>query len=372
MLNKTMLLREFMNSLNDNKNIYFRVDFGGLIGRGHLSRTLSLAEIFKENGYNPIFLVRKRPSIEQEELPFETVWLNRAPDVVSTKTETWSVGTMNNEASEVLEVVKKNSIIILDHYGLGIEFQRALKVGGQRVVMFQDVFNEQFEADILINYNLTARDLYSESFKKSRKTKFVLGPKYTPLNLAYAHENVMQFSDLTVVQSVGIYLGGVTEKQLEIVARLVSGSNYFLGKKIEWVVNSENEKDLLLRKLENVRAEIFVRLPEMRNLYKRVQLFIGTCGVAFLERACMGLWQINFVVADNQKSLGEYLLNNKITKSVLNLLDDQADVKSLFNVLLSEEVSSITTSILNLKQLINKRGAYELYQEIEILQESLV
>lgn len=362
-----------MNSSSDNKYIYFRVDFGGLIGRGHLSRCLSLAEVFSSNGYYPIFIIRKRPSIENEILPFNILWLTKAPDVTSANTDSWSVGTPESEARELLEVVDENSLIVLDHYGLGLSFQKKLEGKKHTIVLFQDIFNEDFVANILINYNLNAGDIYTESFKKSRNTKFIIGAKYTPLSSVYASECAIRFQESMIISSVGVYLGGVNLKDLEAIARLIKNSTFFINKKIEWVVNSEQEKLFLEKFLVNLDIVLHVRLPSMIALYKRVQLFIGTCGVAFLERACMGIWQMNFIVANNQKPLGTYLLNKNLAKNIVNLLEcTEESARDIFETNLNEPAQSVKNSIHNLNQLINANGAHEIYREVVGYKENAV
>lgn len=300
-----------MNSLNNKPQIYFRVDYGGLIGRGHLSRCLALADVFKEKGFNPILIIRKRPSIANDELPFKILWLSEIPDVTSIDVGSWRVGTPESEASEMLNVIEADSIIILDHYALGFSFQKIVRSKKHKIVLFQDTFNKNFDADVLINYNVGTEKDY-KNIINSYSTKFLIGPRYAPLNLNYAKEHMLRFNVETKVEIVGVYLGGIEAKYLERVARAIVKIDYFTDKKLEWVVNSNNEKNILSKILNESKTEIHVRLPSLINLYKRVQLFIGACGVSFLERACVGILQFNFLVADNQKNIADSIVRNQL------------------------------------------------------------
>lgn len=296
-----------MNSLNNNHKIYFRLDCGGLIGYGHLSRCLSLAEEFSRNGIEPVFIIRKRPSLSLA-LPFKIHWLKEAEDVSSLKTEEWKVGSEEDELEEILPVLDNKGVVVLDHYALNIIWQKGLSDLGHKIILFQDSESSSFSASVLINYNFGAENLY-KNFKE--ETVYLLGPSCAPLNLAYSSEHVMRFSPNTIVKNIGLYLGGVKQEFLERVVDSIKDVPYFTGKTIEWVINNKEEEALIQRKLQNLNVITHIRLPGLIPLYKRTDLFIGACGVSFLERACMGIWQINFLVADNQNAAVEAISREK-------------------------------------------------------------
>lgn len=307
-----------MNFSSDNKNIYFRVDFGGLIGRGHLSRCIALAEVFKSKNYNPIFVIRKRPSTENVKLSFETIWLSKTEDVSSVQAENWRVGSPESEAKEMLEVIKADSTVVLDHYALDISFQKIIKEKNHKIILFQDTYNKEFKADVLINYNIGAEKKY-QSLGGLQSTVLLLGPQYAPLNLDYSRKHALRFVQNSNISTIGIYLGGVEKEQLKKVASAITKVDYFFDKKIEWVVNSEEERNFLASILTNLKYEIHVRLPGLIDLYERSQLFIGACGVSFLERACIGISQFNFLVADNQKDIAENIISNQLGSTLGDL-----------------------------------------------------
>ena len=301
-----------MGSKSSGKNIIFRFDYGGQIGRGHLSRCLSLAKAFKEAGREPIFVIRKRPSIAEDKLPFRTIWLEEASDVVSADISCWIVESVESEASEMLNILEPESIVILDHYSLGFSWQQMLISKGHKLILFQDVFSERFEADILINYNFNAEELYSPAFTKARNTRFLLGPQYAPLESVYKKEHSISFQVNSKVEIIGIYLGGVEKKHLETLAGVILGIEYFSNKEIHWVVSSEDEENTLRTTLGFRNLQIHIRIPNLATFYEKAQLFIGTCGVSLIERACLGMWQINFIAADNQKDIANYIEQSRL------------------------------------------------------------
>lgn len=294
-----------MNSSKNNHKIFFRVDYGGLIGFGHLSRCLSIAEAFSKKGFEPVFVVRERDNFEKLKIKFETYWLKSTPLPLKTEVNSWIDSDEKIEAFEFLNLINSPSKVFVDHYGLNLIWQKEVRANGHKVIVLQDLENADFSADYLLNYNVGSGKKYKEIFKLHKDTTFLLGPQFAPLNESFSHAH-NEIAEQTLVknfkvQTIGIYLGGVQLTSLQNVAFSIIQLKYFTDKKIEWVVNSELEKIAV----ENITGKclnliVLVRLPSLMELYKRVQLFIGTGGVSFLERASLGLWQLNFLAADNQ------------------------------------------------------------------------
>jgi spore coat polysaccharide biosynthesis predicted glycosyltransferase SpsG len=290
-----------------------------------------LAEAFQQKGFDPVFVVRKRPSIKDDSLPFRILWLEETSDAASADPASWKVGTELTEADEMTKLLSEKSFIILDHYSLGEVWQMRIKSLGHRIALFQDLFSESFSADVLVNYNVPAKNLYRDTVRKFPNTKFLLGPSFSPLSKEYEKEHRQRFNPQVEVRTVGISLGGSDPKYLEVLAMAIAELEEFKNISIEWVVNSKNEKALLDSIFSPSDLKIHVRLPSLMPLYKRVDLFIGTCGISYLERACLGLWQMNFVVAENQVEIASAI------KDVLDLrahgkVPVKAHLKKLFNL----------------------------------------
>jgi spore coat polysaccharide biosynthesis predicted glycosyltransferase SpsG len=350
-----------MNFLISNPKIYFRCDFGDIIGRGHLSRCLNLANIFKQKGFDPTFIIRKRPSIAGEELPFKTIWLKEASDVMSVNVDTWLVNSLEEEALEVVEVLRPNSIVIVDHYSLGNHFQKTLQSEGHKIVLFQDVFSTEFSADLVINYNIGTEKNYQKNFKHPA-TKYLVGPSYAPLGPIYSKEHLIRLKPDTKIECVGIYLGGVEKKHLEKVASALVEINFLQDKTVEWIVNSEDEKKSLDEICKNTNFLIRVRIPNMFDLYKKVQLFVGSCGLSFLERACLGLWQLNFLVADNQTEIASHVVKESLCGYLGDIRNiDKKEIINNFEKIFQISRASHIAQVSNAFVLTDGRGAERVF-----------
>lgn len=294
-----------MNSSINTPKIYFRLDCGGMIGFGHLSRCLSVADEFFKLGYTPVFVIRKRPSLSEVTIKYNVIWLKESSDVLSSDVNGWMVKSEENEAIEFFNATEKSAIVIVDHYSLNKIWQKHLLDLKYKVVIFQDVYNEDFEANILINYNLGSDNLYKK-IETRDDTTFLLSPLFAPLDKKYSKNHLFNFKEESQVKTIGVYLGGVGINYLEKVAKSISKHNYFQKRSIEWVVNNNEEKELL-EKIFGKKLVVLVRVPSLLEVYLRTQLFIGACGVSFLERSSLGIWHVNFIVADNQVAIGNYI-----------------------------------------------------------------
>lgn len=289
-----------MHSFIEPERVFFRVDFGGLIGWGHLSRCLAVASTLAEKGKRPIFIIRKRPSAFRN-IPFPVIWLPETKDVTSQDVSTWRLGSESDEAKEILEHLPKKSSLILDHYALGLRWQSILRENGHHLIIFQDKVDTQVSADILINYHIHAPSVYNSSDFPG--VKLLLGPTFAPLKTDFQNFHEIKVSH--EIKLIGLYLGGATLESIKKIATALKNLEFFRDIHLEWVVNSHEEEAAIDSILQGIK--IHLRMPDLLELYKKSDLFIGALGVAFLERACMGIWQMNFVTADNQIEIAEYI-----------------------------------------------------------------
>jgi UDP-2,4-diacetamido-2,4,6-trideoxy-beta-L-altropyranose hydrolase len=346
--------------------IYFRVDYGKRIGRGHLSRCLALAEDFQAQGIEPIFVMRRRPSNLQDQYPFKTHWLLEAPDATTDQTEGWRVGSESSEAMEFLDLLKAPAFVVLDHYGLNLTWQSEVRSKGHKILLFQDSYTQEFEADVLINYNLNAKDFYDEAYFQSRKTThFLIGTEFTPIKKEYALEHRLRFNSRTQIETVGVYLGGVSPEGFERVARILSESEYIRSKNLQWIVSNVDEKNILDQIFSKDDLQVHLQIPDLIPIYQKSQFFIGACGVSFLERACMGIYQISFLIAENQKEISKFIEQTHVGKVLGDLRSmNQNEIKLSLEKELEVSVAEKVKRVENSFALVDGRGSSRIVSNV--------
>ena len=127
------------------KNILFRADSSSTIGTGHIMRDLVLADQFKNS--NIIFATQGLPGNINHK--------------IKEKKYTIEILSSNN-IEELTDVIKKHNInmIIIDHYGIDHNYEKALKESAGITILVLDDTYEKHYCDILLNHNI-----YAESSK---------------------------------------------------------------------------------------------------------------------------------------------------------------------------------------------------------------
>ncbi|MBK5203130.1 MAG: UDP-2,4-diacetamido-2,4,6-trideoxy-beta-L-altropyranose hydrolase [Prolixibacteraceae bacterium] len=127
--------------------IIFRADGGSDIGMGHFIRTLSLAEMLKDNFYC-IFATRKPTEYQIEEIK-------------KTCDKRIDLPEDDSHFKIFLNYLKGDEIVVLDNYYYSTEYQRQIKDKGCKLVCIDDLHDKHYIADIVINYTITDKKLFS-------------------------------------------------------------------------------------------------------------------------------------------------------------------------------------------------------------------
>lgn len=283
----------------DNQIIYFRIDCGGIIGSGHLSRCLSIAAEFKKRGYQVSFIIRQRPSLKNLSLPYPVIWLSEIEDVPTQEVASWINQSESMEVRDLLELNLPNGIIFVDHYGLNEEWCKTIKQRGYYLVKLRDFGEDVFGCDLIVDY----RNSVTES-----KANVLSGFKYIPLNSEIKkHKKKESFS--CDIRTIGVYIGGVGIEGYKKLLKVMGDRAEIKKATIDWIVPNEKYQQELLKEKTGLNVRFSLPRPDLFDFYLQNDLFIGASGVSFFERAYLGVLQLNFIVADNQKSFASVLKN---------------------------------------------------------------
>lgn len=186
------------------KRVYLRADGNSSIGFGHMSRTLSLASMLKDE-FNCIF-VSCSDAFEKEASEYcnERVTLNE-----------------ENHFTDFLAMLSADDIIVLDNYFFDGEYQKKIKDIGCKLVCIDDIHTTHFYADVVINH---AEGINPEHYSCEPYSMLYTGYKYALLRPEFtqAAQLVMPESDK---EGVVICIGGgdplhLTPKFVEILRKI--------------------------------------------------------------------------------------------------------------------------------------------------------
>ena len=129
------------------RTIIFRADGGSDIGMGHFIRTLSLAEMLKEEFYC-IFATRNPTEYQIEEIK----------KICDSRID---LPEDESHFKIFLDYLKGDEIVVLDNYYYSTEYQNQIKNKGCKLVCIDDTHDKHYLADIVINHAITDKKVFS-------------------------------------------------------------------------------------------------------------------------------------------------------------------------------------------------------------------
>lgn len=320
------------------KKIYFRFDAGGLIGFGHLGRVEAISDTCKKMDIEPVWVIRKRPSLNNIKFKYKVIWLTEIDDVKDSNPENWKSESETKEANDFLDCVKGAELVLVDHYCLYNEFTQILKTNHIKTICIFDFKPKKFTCDFAINYNVGVEKEIDQYRLINNTCIFYLGASFAPIKPILTRGDVID-NRRKKLNNIGIYLGGVSLELHKKLLNILENTTFLKSKNIKWCVSSETDLKIMKDQDTQLNIEYIGRQNTLLDFYSWTDLIIGACGVSFLERSFVGIPQVLFKVADNQNDVIRYLSNEKLAFYVGDLvLEDTKDLVSRVNKFDSSEV----------------------------------
>ncbi|PAW93396.1 hypothetical protein CKK33_07800 [Mucilaginibacter sp. MD40] len=141
----------------------FRVDANNVIGRGHLSRTIAVAEMFREK-FEIIFVI-----------------IADNKDYCAPLLQDWAATYINNDHN-IEAVLKGDDIIWLDGYHFNNAWVSELKTKVKLVVEINDLPEDAYGADVIVNH---CPGISEDKYKDINDLKILTGLNYAMLRPAF-------------------------------------------------------------------------------------------------------------------------------------------------------------------------------------------
>ena len=270
-----------------------RADATVTSGAGHVMRCLALAQAWQDVGGRVTFAMAESTTAIEERLRSEDVGLVRIDGVPGSQRECEQLAALAGSHNA--------SWVVVDGYGFGADYLRALKSARLKVVLIDDNGRPGMHAaDFVLNQNIHAH----ENLYKNRETctKLILGTKYALLRREFASgygpREIRSVGRRILVTMGGSDPDNVTLRaiaavdqlavaDLEVVV-LVGGSNPH----VESIAESVAHARQTCRILENV--------TNMQELISWADLAISAAGTVCWEYCALGLPAVLVAVAENQ------------------------------------------------------------------------
>ena len=350
---------------------YIRVDASPIIGGGHFSRCLSLAQALVNQGSRVYFLCRfidKQFAKQIFDIDASLLTLP-PPKSIMTKSshsvESWLCTSEEEDIEDCKKLINHDEkfAIIVDHYAIGKKWSTIARKMSDRVVFFDDLANRELDVDFIINQNVGWKPSDYINLV-DRKTNLLLGPSYALLanNYSTLREKALTRSlsfdrQLKVLVAFGSSdPDNITCQVVKVLSMLSSKLNIVVT-----IVIGNLNKNVQEIKMLCSSSKGLVRYIECRNNlaedYLAHDIVIGGAGVSSLERCCLGVPSIIIPIADNQKHSARVLGEKKVGL-IVEKVDHSLAVQIKEKLMFVKELSTYKEMSNNCMKICDGLGSY--------------
>jgi UDP-2,4-diacetamido-2,4,6-trideoxy-beta-L-altropyranose hydrolase len=281
------------------KRIVFRADGNDAIGSGHLQRCLTLARRLRDWGCDCSFVCGSAPH------NFNAL-VSDSGFVISEI----EAGSQLEDAASTIEAVSEFArfdVLVVDHYGLGAEWEKSLRAHADKIIVIDDLANREHDCDLLLDPAPGSAARY-DGLVPSHCQK-LLGPRYAMLRPEFAEYRDADRRVAEKVERILISFGGVDPDNLSAIAiAVVRGQLPEAAIDVVLTKLSPHRQSLLNLAKDDAKLAIHVDARNMAELMLAADIAIGAGGSTSWERACLGLPSIVVVIADNQAATAKALV----------------------------------------------------------------
>ncbi|UTW46028.1 UDP-2,4-diacetamido-2,4,6-trideoxy-beta-L-altropyranose hydrolase [bacterium SCSIO 12696] len=296
----------------------FRVDAGTFVGGGHLARCLTLAKQLRHEGVEDIcFLMRAHEGAQFNavtESGFELCVLPLQVDSDYSTYDGWVGAKKDQDAKDWVNVLEEkgfssNDLIVVDHYGLDVEFENYFKRSGYKVCVVDDLVNRQHNCDVLIDQTC-GRSASEYSDLVPSNAKLLVGSKYCLLREEFSENRLASLDRRVRLKNTNVVFlnfgstdpGNVTQNILMSLEDYLADNRF----RVLVVVGDAYPHISGLKKFldgSRMSAELHVSPKSISELLVESDVAIGAAGSATWERFCLGIPSVLVKTADNQSDV---------------------------------------------------------------------
>jgi UDP-2,4-diacetamido-2,4,6-trideoxy-beta-L-altropyranose hydrolase len=300
----------------------FRVDASAKMGVGHLMRCLTLAESLRERDVQIHFICREHTGslialLQQKTMPVTALPASLANDTaLGEDYAAWLGVTQADDAEQTVEALngEKPDWLVIDHYGLDIEWEQRLRPHVNKLMVIDDLANRRHDCDVLLDQNYSAGGEQRYAGLVSDTCKLLVGPGYALLRPEYAaYRKTLRARDGQVGR-VLVFFGGSDPQNMTGLALEALSHAELCHLAVDVVIGTNNSHREALERQSHARPQtmIYGLRPHLADLMVQADLAIGAGGATTWERMCLGLPTVVISIADNQRPASEALAEAKL------------------------------------------------------------
>jgi UDP-2,4-diacetamido-2,4,6-trideoxy-beta-L-altropyranose hydrolase len=280
------------------------------MGIGHVMRCLTIANAAKTRGASTRFISRHllaslRTLIadaghELVELPHSS-----ASEAPAELRHSYLLGT--TQAADSMDSLRALSDqhwdwVVVDHYALDARWETPIRSAASRNMVIDDLADRAHDADILLDQNISAKNLRARyDGKVSARCTLLLGPEYALLRDEFLQLRESVKGRSGKVERILVFFGGTDSRDYtsRALEGIVSANLEHLS--VDVVIGAEHpNRGGIERACAERGFACHVNTARMAELTAGADLAIGAGGSASWERCCLGLPAICIPAAENQ------------------------------------------------------------------------
>lgn len=263
----------------NNFNVAILTEVGEGIGFGHLSRCISVFQVFVEKKIIPNLVVNLKGNVDQAVFPENTKFYD------------WSI-----EKAQLKEDLQNIDIVIIDSYIANQELYEEISDIVSNCVYFDDFNRINYPKGIVINGAINAENI---AYPKNKNIKFLLGKKYQPFRKAFWRVETRIINDN--IENILITVGA--NDSFNIIPNISNKIKTLLPNTTINVListNSSNYEAIAKNQNENYKLHRDLDEFSVKNLMLSCDLGICAGGQTLYECVATRLPSIAINIAENQ------------------------------------------------------------------------
>ncbi len=295
--------------------IVFRVDASARMGSGHLMRCLTLAEALRERGAQTHFICREHVGnliamLQQKAIPISVLYAPTVGDTTYGEDyAAWLGVTQAEDAEQTIRALngEKPDWLVVDHYGLDIDWEKRLRPYVGKLLVIDDLANRHHDCDVLLDQNYSVEGEQRYASFVTPLCKVMLGPGYALLRKEFkvirerleprAHELKKILVFFTAGDDQGETLKAM--QGIELFGKIEC---------IDVVVGQSNPSNVeIIKKCDEHQWGYHCQVDYMPTLIAQADLVIGAGGSSNWERCALGVPALVVIIAENQAPIAQAL-----------------------------------------------------------------
>lgn len=336
------------------------------IGMGHIMRTLSLAEAFRECAHEVSFFCRykqgmdviKTKGFDVEKLPEYNICIEREGFFYGTQEE---LDIEINYLSE--KITTSVDLIVVDSYNVTSSYLRELRKFTQCLAYIDDLNAFSYPVDILINGTASAYDM---RYEHKQTSKLLIGMDYNLLRREFIHMPLKNTKKL--VSDILITTGNSDPFDVTgSLLRVLLNEDEFGDYKYHVIVGGGFDEEIWKKNKLDKNRNVFLhhKPSNMAEIMLKCDLAITAGGSTVYELAACGIPMIAFSYAENQVPQIKALANMGVLLYMghYDIWDDKVLVESIKDLEHCYERRREITA--QLQSMVDGLGVYRVVEELE-------